>query len=196
MDSIVLETAKLESVPRETERLRLRQWRAEDREPFAAICADDEVMEFLSSARDAATAFAAIDKWSSLIEERGWGFWAIEIKRTGEFAGFVGLQTPAAGHPCLPCVEIGWRLARNHWGYGYATEGAWEALRVAFGALALSEVIATTALGNRRSRCVMERLGMRGPETIFEHPGVPVNNPLRKHMLFRISRQEWETHAA
>jgi RimJ/RimL family protein N-acetyltransferase len=189
-------TVRLEPLPRETERLWLRQWRAEDREPFAAICADAEVMEFLSGARDAATAFAAIDRWSSLINERGWGFWAIEIKHTEEFAGFVGLQVPAPGHPYLPCVEIGWRLARKHWGNGYATEGAREALNVAFGPLGCAEIIATTALANRRSRSVMERLGMRGPEAVFEHPGVPLGNTLRRHMLFRLSRQEWEAHAA
>jgi RimJ/RimL family protein N-acetyltransferase len=151
-------------LPRETERLWLRQWRAQDREPFAAMCADAEVMQFLSSARDAATTFAAIDKWRSLIDERGWGFWAIEIKHTAEFAGFVGLQIPAPGHPYLPCIEIGWRLARRQWG--------------------------------RRSRAVMERLGMHGPAAVFEHPGVPLGNALRKHMLFRLSRQEWEVHAA
>jgi RimJ/RimL family protein N-acetyltransferase len=180
----------------ETDRIWLRQWRPEDREPFAELCADPEVMEFLSGRRDSATAFAAIDKWSALISERGWGFWAIEVKQTSEFIGFVGLQVPAEGHPFLPCVEIGWRLARQHWGRGYATEGARESLRVAFELLELPAIIATTALGNTRSRMVMERLGMKGPETTFQHPGVPIDNPLRTHMLFRLSQKEWTGHAA
>lgn len=110
---------KVNLIEPETKRLRLRQWRAGDREPFAAICSDPVVMEFLSSTRDCATTFAAIDKWSTFISERGWGFWAVELKETSEFLGFVGLQVPAAGHPFLPCVEIGWRLARKHWGNGY-----------------------------------------------------------------------------
>jgi RimJ/RimL family protein N-acetyltransferase len=180
----------------ETDRLWLRQWRDEDREPFAALCADPTVMEFLSSSRDRATAYAAIDKWSVRLAERGWGFWAAELKETREFIGFVGLQVPATPHPFLPCVEIGWRLAAKHWGHGYATEGGRSALRVAFQMLELPEVIATTALGNSRSRAVMERLGMRGPETTFQHPGVPPDNSLRTHMLFRLSRNEWEEHAA
>jgi RimJ/RimL family protein N-acetyltransferase len=188
--------AKDRPIEPETNRLWLRQWRAEDREPFAELCADAEVMEFLSSRRDSATTFAAIDKWTALLSERGWGFWAVELKQTNEFIGFVGLQIPAEGHPFLPCVEIGWRLARRHWGYGYATEGARETLRVAFEVLGLPEIIATTALGNSRSRMVMERLGMRGPETTFQHPGVPIDNPLRTHILFRLSQLEWAGHAA
>jgi RimJ/RimL family protein N-acetyltransferase len=152
-------------------------------------------MEFLSSPRDRATTLAAIDNWSGLIAERGWGFWAVELKQTKEFAGFVGLQIPAEGHPFLPCVEIGWRLGAKYWGRGYATEGARRVLRVAFEELNLPEVIATTALGNLRSRAVMERLNMRGPETQFQHPRVPIDSPLRTHMLFRISQEGWK-HAA
>lgn len=179
----------------ETVRLRLRQWRDEDREPFAALCSDPKVMEFLSSSRDRATAYAAIDKWSALLAGRGWGFWAVELKTANEFIGFVGLQVPATPHPFLPCVEIGWRLSAAHWGYGYATEGGHCALKVAFQTLELPEVIATTALGNVRSRAVMERLGMRGPEAAFQHPGVPLENPLRTHILFRLSQKEWKEHA-
>lgn len=180
----------------ETQRLWLRQWRAEDREPFAAMCRDPTVMAYLSSPRDRATTFAAIDTWSTLLGKRGWGFWAVELKKTKEFVGFVGLQVPAEGHPFLPCVEIGWRLGVEHWGRGYATEGARAALRVAFERLDLAEVIATTALGNARSRAVMERLHMRGPEMQFEHPRVPIDSPLRTHMLFRISRAEWQQHSS
>lgn len=175
----------------ETARLRLRQWRVSDREPFAAICADPEVMEFLSGRRDRETALAAIDKWSALIAERGWGLWALELKEAREFIGFAGLQIPAEGHPFLPCVEIGWRLARKHWRNGYATEAAREALRIGFETLDLPEMIATTAAGNARSRAVMERLGMKGPEAVFQHPGVPSDSPLRTHLLFRISKEQW-----
>jgi len=176
----------------ETDRLRLRQWREADREPFAALCADPLVMEFLTSDRDRATADTAIDKWQSRIAQNGWGFWAVELKRINAFIGFVGMQVPAEPHPFLPCVEIGWRLAAAHWGSGYATEAAKQTLRIAFEVLALQEVLASTAVGNLRSSALMERLGMYGPEAIFEHPGVPTDNPLRRHVLYRLTRKHWD----
>jgi RimJ/RimL family protein N-acetyltransferase len=190
------------SIPRpsiiepETDRLRLRQWRTDDYDPFVLICSDPVVMQFLTKSRDRATTLSRIDSWSAAITERGWGFWAAEVKETSELIGFVGLSVPADGHPFLPCVELGWRLARNHWGKGYATEGARACLKVAFEVLELPEVIATTALGNSRSSAVMERLRMRGPETTFEHPGVPTDSPNRMHKLYRLSRAEWERHDA
>jgi RimJ/RimL family protein N-acetyltransferase len=153
-------------------------------------------MEFLTGKRDRETVFSRIDAWSSGISERGWGFWAAETKETGQLIGFIGLSVPADGHPFLPCVELGWRLARNHWGNGYATEGARACLKVAFELLDLPEVIATTARGNLRSSAVMARLGMRGPETTFEHPGVPMDSPHRMHVLYRISQAQWRGHDA
>ena len=173
-----------------TERLTLRQWKDSDRPPFAALCADAEVMKFLSIL-DRKTADGRIDKWSKLIAERGWGFWAIELTSDQQFLGFAGLQVPAANHPFMPCVEIGWRLARPHWGHGYATEAAKQVLRIAFGSLKLPELIATTAVGNLRSSKVMERIGMVGPETVFWFPDVPKENPLGQHVLYRVSRDKW-----
>ncbi len=179
-----------------TSRLLLRQWRESDRDPFAALCADQRVMEFLSSARDQATSNAAIDRWSNRIQEVGWGFWALEHKATGTFLGFTGLQIPAESHPYLPCVEIGWRLAAEYWGHGYASESAKAVLRVAFENLGFPGVIATTAAGNQRSSAVMRRIGMLGPEATFQHPGVPEGNPLRTHILYRITREVWAQNAA
>ena len=170
----------------------MRQWRAGDREPFVAICSDPVVMEFLTGKRDAATILSRVDAWSADISKRGWGFWAAELKQTRQLIGFVGLSIPADGHPFLPCVELGWRLARNHWGNGYATEGARVCLKIAFEVLQLPEVIATTASGNLRSSAVMARLGMRGPETTFEHPGVPIDSPHRRHVLYRLFRSAWQ----
>ena len=172
----------------ETERLLLRQWHESDREPWAALCADPEVMEYLSSPRDRQTSDSAIDCWKERIEKHGWSFWALETKATGSFIGMAGLQVPADPHPYLPCTEIGWRLARAYWGQGYASEAAKRILRFAFEDLGLPEVIATTAKNNRRSSAVMERIGMSGPEATFIHPGVPVESPLREHILYRISR--------
>lgn len=170
-----------------TERLVLRQWRDADREPWAALCADPEVMQFLSSDRDRATSDMAIDRWRARIDDQGWSFWAVELKRTGEFIGMAGLQVPAAPHPYLPCTEIGWRLARAHWGQGYASEAARRVLCFAFTELKLQEVLASTAVGNMRSSAVMRRIGMSGPEASFIHPGVPEGSHLRQHVLYRIS---------
>ncbi len=172
----------------QTDRLLLRQWQESDRDPWAALCADPEVMQFLSSARDRATSDAAIDRWKARIEDQGWSFWAVEIKESGVFIGMAGLQVPAPPHPYLPCVEIGWRLARASWGKGYATEAARRALRFAFEDLDLHEVVATTAQHNVRSSAVMERLGMSGPEGPFIHPGVPEGSALRHHVLYRLVR--------
>lgn len=179
----------------ETARLRLRQWRAEDGEPFVAICSDPIVMQFLTRARDRATTLSRIAAWSGAISERGWGFWAAELKGTGELIGFIGLSVPDDGHPYLPCVELGWRLSRKHWGMGYATEGARGCLKVAFEQLDIPEVIATTAVGNLRSAAVMERLKMERV-SIFVHPQVPVDSPYRTHVLYRLHRHQWEMHDA
>jgi RimJ/RimL family protein N-acetyltransferase len=150
------------------------------------------VMEFfISSVLDRATADLRVDKWSSLIQENGWGFWALELKREAAFIGFAGLQVPTEDHPYMPCVEIGWRLAHAYWGHGYATEAAKGVLRVAFDVLSIPEIIATTAVGNRRSSAVMERLGMRGPEAVFRFSDVPETNPLGQHVLYRITREQW-----
>jgi len=175
----------------ETERLRLRQWRREDLEPFAELNADPEVMEHFPEPLDRSTSDAMAD-WLRLgIAARGWGFWATEERSSGAFVGFVGLSVPRAELPFSPCVEIGWRLARPFWGRGYATEAARETLRVGFELLELDEIVSFTTLGNLRSRAVMERLGMREDPGTFEHPSLPPGHPLREHCLYRIARQEW-----
>src|SRR5688572_9221100 len=174
----------------ETQRLRLRQWRAADRAPFAALNADPKVSEFLPAALDRAGSDAMADRLESLITERGWGLWAVETKAGGEFIGFVGLHIPAPGLPFSPCVEVGWRLAFQYWGKGYATEAALHSLRVGFEQLAMPEIVAFTAFGNIRSRALMERLGMR-PDGSFEHPRIPEGHPLRPHYLYRMPREQW-----
>jgi RimJ/RimL family protein N-acetyltransferase len=190
--SFLLRETMTELIEVETKRLRLRQWQAADREPFAALNADPRVMEFFPSPLTRRDSDALADRCQSLIEERGWGFWAAELKNTHTFIGFVGLHTPAAEFPFSPCVEIGWRLAFQHWGQGLATEAATQALRTGFDVLGLQEVVSFTAPANRRSRAVMERLGMH-ESGAFEHPQVPQGNPLRQHCLYRLSAA---SHAA
>lgn len=178
----------------ETPRLRLRQWRDEDFAPFAALNADPQVMAHFPAPLDRAQSDALAVRCRELIDTQGWGFWATEIKATGEFIGFVGLNRPTAELPFSPCVEIGWRLARPFWHQGYASEAARAALHVAFDDLALAEIVAFTALGNRRSQAVMTRLGMCRAGATFEHPAVPAGHPLREHCLYRLARDAWQAH--
>lgn len=169
----------------ETERLRLRQWQDSDLAPFAELNADPQVMEFFPEPLESRASDEMAREIRSLLARRGWGAWAVEVKGGAPFIGFVGLHVPAATLPFSPCVEIAWRLSASHWGRGYASEAARGALQVAFERLALPEVVAFTAVGNQRSRRVMERLGMQYSGE-FEHPGVPEGSPLRLHVLYRL----------
>lgn len=179
----------------DTDRLRLRQWCAADREPFAALNADPKVMEFYPAPLSRAESDAMASRCQALIAERGWGFWAVETKTAHEFIGFVGLHIPASELPFSPCVEVGWRLAAKYWGKGFATEAGRGALCMGFERLGLPEIVSFTSVQNLRSRAVMERLGMRETATTFEHPNVPAGSMLRKHCFYRLAREQWLTHA-
>lgn len=157
----------------ETPRLLLRQWKAQDREPFAALNADPVVMTYFPATMTREKSDALTDYCERLISERGWGAWATEIKATGEFIGVVGLNVPRADLPVSPCVEILWRLAQPYWHKGFATEAARGALQVGFEVVRLPEIVSFTVPSNARSRAVMERLGMQMDPATFEHPGVP-----------------------
>ena len=175
-----------------TERLWLRQWRDEDWAPFAALNADPEVMRYFPSTVDERESNAFAYRQAALLEVRGWGLWAVEVVETGRFVGFVGLNQPTWPAAFTPCTEVGWRLARSAWGKGYATEGARAALAVAFGSLGLDQVVSFTTVANTRSRAVMERLGMtRDPAEDFDHPNLPVDSPVRRHVLYRLRAADW-----
>ena len=172
---------------RRTERLILRAWRPGDREPFAALNADPIAMEHFPSTMTRAESDAFADRIDAELRERGWGLWAVEVPGVADFIGFVGLHDARFEAHFTPAIEVGWRLTRAHWGRGYATEAAREALAVGFGELGLDEIVSFTATSNRRSRAVMERLGMtRDPADDFDHPGVPAGSPLRRHVLYRL----------
>jgi RimJ/RimL family protein N-acetyltransferase len=173
-------------LPLRTERLIIRQWRAEDRDPFAAMNADPEVMEHFPAMLGRAESDATVDRIRERIEGTGLGFWAVEIAETGRFIGFTGLSVPRFDAPFMPAVEIGWRLARDAWGHGYATEAARRALAFAFGDLGLAEVVAFTTTTNLRSQAVMRRIGMtHDPADDFDHPLIAEGHPLRRHVLWR-----------
>lgn len=175
----------------DTPRLRLRRWRDDDRAPFAALNADPQVMAFFPALQSRESSDAAIDHWEAQFDRRGWSNWAVQRHDTGAFIGFVGLSVPRRALPFSPCVEVGWRLARRHWGEGFATEAAQAALHVGFERLALAEIVSFTTLANRRSRAVMERIGLRDARTVFEHPAVPEGHALRPHCLYRLTREQW-----
>lgn len=178
------------SVEVETPRLVLRQWRAADRKPFADLNGDPQVTEYLLPiSADESDALA--ERLAAGIDEHGWGFWAVEAPGVAPFIGFVGIKPLAPALPFAPGVEIGWRLARPYWGRGYASEAAEAALRVGFEQVGVDEIVAFTAMGNVRSRAVMDRLGMRADPDSFDHPAVPAGSPLRAHVLYRIGRDGW-----
>jgi RimJ/RimL family protein N-acetyltransferase len=172
-----------------TERLLLRQWRDSDREPFAVMSADPAVMKHFPALLTRVESDALIDRLQAGIAESGWGFWAVQVRRTGEFAGFIGLNPLRSNLPFAPGVEIGWRLSTTHWGQGYATEGARRAVTYAFDELGLAELVAFTTKQNLPSQRVMQKLGMtRDPADDFDHPGLPVDWPQRRCVLYRLAR--------
>ena len=179
----------------ETARLVLRRWRAEDRVPFAALNADPAVMEFLPSALTRAQSDEMVERIESGFAERGFGLWALEVKTTGQFIGFTGLSPANFEAPFCPAVEVGWRLTRSAWGSGLATEAARASLAYGFGVVGLDEVVSLTFVGNRRSRAVMERLGMsHDPSEDFVHPRLR-DHPLAHHVLYRLSADRWAASA-
>lgn len=172
-----------------TERLILREWRDSDFEPFAALNGDRRVMEFFPAPleRSASDAFAL--RIREEFAKHPFGRWAVEVPKVAPFIGFIGLSVPNFTAFFTPCVEIGWRLAFNHWGKGYATEGARAAIDYGFKKAGLKEIVSFTAPANVRSVRVMEKLGMkRSQSEDFDHPALPVGHRLRRHVLYRIAR--------
>src|SRR5688572_19961876 len=162
-----------------TPRLLLRRWRKSDREPFAAMNADPLVMEHLPSPLTRAESDARIERCEIHFAEHGFGLWAVEIPGIAPFAGFIGLAAPAFEAYFTPCVEIGWRLAAEHWGQGYATEGAKAAVAFGFETLGLAEIVSFTVPQNVRSRRVMEKIGMwHDAAGDFAHPLLPRDHRL------------------
>jgi RimJ/RimL family protein N-acetyltransferase len=178
-----------------SDRLRLRRWRDSDRDIFAAMNSDPRVMQFFANCLSRDDSNAMIDRIEEHFAHRGFGLWAVEVPGVAPFIGFAGLSVltaPPFRTRCTPCIEVGWRLAFEHWGRGYATEAAQLALRYAFEALALSEVVSFTSVVNFRSRAVMKRLGMhRDPADDFDHPTLPEGHPLRKHVLYRLGSSSY-----
>lgn len=176
-----------------TPRLRLRPWRDEDVAPFAALNADPRVMEYFPAVLSLAETEVTVARIRAYFDQHGYGLWAVEVVGAAPFIGYVGLSTPRFDAPFMPAIEIGWRLAFDYWGKGYAREGAAAALACGFETAGLQQIVSFTTKANRRSWRVMEAVGMKrahGEE--FDHPVLPAGHPLQPHILYRITRPEWE----
>ena len=178
--------------PLRTERLILRTWQPGDREPFAEINADPVVMEHFPAPLTRAESDRFADRIEDLWRVDGWGLWAVQIAEDQSFAGFVGLNRAEFAAPFTPAIEVGWRLAQQHWGQGYATEAGRAALGYGFQELDLLEIVSFTSTVNTRSQRVMAKLGMqRDPGDDFDHPGIAPGDRLRRHVLYRLTRSDW-----
>jgi RimJ/RimL family protein N-acetyltransferase len=176
----------------ETERLILRRWRDSDRSPFARLNADPRVMEFMPAPLEAPESDRMVDRIEQHFEARGFGLFAAELRAEECFIGFIGLSIPGFDAPFMPAVEVGWRLAFEHWGKGLATEGASEVMGYAFEILRFDRLVSFTTPLNLRSLNVMEKLGMtRNPADDFEHPNLQIRHRLRSHVLYQISWEQW-----
>ena len=176
----------------QTQRLILRSWRASDLEPFARMNADAEVMNYFPSVLSRQESDRLVGRIEEHHQAHGFGLWAVEVRATGAFIGFVGLSVPSFQAHFTPAVEVGWRLARPFWGNGYATEGAREAIAYGFDFLGLSEIVSFTSMLNLRSIAVMQRLGMSSRSADdFDHPGLPAGHPLERHVLYRADKKCW-----
>jgi RimJ/RimL family protein N-acetyltransferase len=172
-----------------TERLLLRGWLPSDKEPFAALNADPHVMKHFPKTLSREESDSFIERVQTSFDRNGFGFWAVEVPTIAPFIGFVGLAIPRFEAHFTPCVEIGWRIAAEYWNRGYATEAAWEVLKFGFEVLQLKEIVAFTVPANLASRRVMEKLGMMHNEADdFDHPLVPSGHPLKRHVLYRLTR--------
>lgn len=178
----------------ETDRLLLRSWEETDIEPFAEICADPEVMRYFPDVMSREKSEFLVSRCVDKQDRDGFCMAPVEIKESGEFLGFVGLNRPsyAAPLPFEPCVEIGWRLKQSCWGKGYASEAANAWLRFGFETIGLDEIVAFTIPANNPSRRVMDRIGMRrDPDGDFLHPSLPADHPVAPHVLYRLSKHDW-----
>jgi RimJ/RimL family protein N-acetyltransferase len=176
----------------ETERLRLRGWRDGDRAPFAALNADPAVMEHFPARLSRAESDQLVVRIGEHFATNGFGLWAVEVPGVADFVGFVGLAIPRFEAHFTPCVEIGWRLAREHWGRGYAPEAARAALRFGFESAGLDQIVSFTVPANVKSRRVMEKIGLSHDQADdFDHPSIRAGHRLQRHVLYRMSRQAW-----
>ena len=172
----------------ETPRLTLRRWKKSDLEPLRRLNADPRVMEFYPETLSREKSDQIAERAQKSFEQNGFGIFALELKESHQFVGFVGLQkVPFEAH-FTPAVEIGWRVAFEHWNRGYATEAAKEVFKHGFNELGFQEIVAMTFTGNHRSRRVMEKLNMTySAKDDFDNPHTSLKGTsLIPHVLYRL----------
>lgn len=179
-----------------TQRLLIREWKESDVLPFAAMNADRQVMEYFPGILSWSETKDLLARIATHIKQHQFGLWAVELKNSGEFIGFIGLNIPQFSTHFTPCIEIGWRLAQSYWGKGLATEGAEAVLAYGFNQLKLAEIVSFTAKTNLRSRRVMEKLGFSYTESDdFNHPKLALSSSLSQHVLYRLSATQFANFA-
>jgi RimJ/RimL family protein N-acetyltransferase len=176
----------------ETPRLYLRKWQKADRFPFAQMNADPAVMRYFLKPLTEEESHAFVDRIEKQMAERGYGLWAVELKQTNRFIGFIGFNYTDFPSDFTPCIEIGWRLQQASWGHGYATEGALGCLEFGFRTLGFTEIFSFTSVLNTPSEKVMQKIGMRKLKE-FAHPRIEPTNPLCPHVLYRITHTEFKS---
>jgi len=177
----------------ETQRLRLREWRQQDKPAFARINADPRVMEHYPNPLDRAGSDSLLERFKAAANSNGVAPWAVERLDTGEFIGYIGLSYFSDGLPFSPCTEVGWRLAKVHWGQGFATEGALASLAYGFEELGLDEIVSMTATSNTASERVMQKVGLIKHGDNFMHPRVPQGHRLQEHVLYCLTSDQWQS---
>lgn len=183
----------MQPIELETPRLRLRGWHDRDLDPLAEMCADPRVMRYFPATLSRDECAAAMARCRVHFIRHGFGFWVVEHKDAARFIGLAGLAWSRLDLPFCPAVEIGWRLVADQWGQGLAYEAAQAALAFAFEQRQLDEVVSYTSPLNERSWRLMGRLGMQADEAAsFDHPRLPEGHPLRRHLLYRMSRDQWD----
>jgi 3-dehydroquinate dehydratase/shikimate dehydrogenase len=178
----------------ETDRLILREWKEDDKPSFARINADPMIMEFFPRRLDEDDSNRLAVRFQKHIEDRGYGFYAVELKKTGEFMGFAGLCDVDSKMPFAPAVEIAWRLDYGFWGRGYGTEAASAVMEHGFTKLKLKEIVGYAVYDNSRAIKLMEKLGMKHDKKgDFTYPGLPKDHPLSKFVLYRVTRRQYQS---
>lgn len=176
-----------------TPRLLLRLWKDADLDPLARMNADPEVMRHFPACLERGESAALIERCQAHFARHGFGLWALERRVDGAFIGFAGLGHMGFEAHFTPAIEIGWRLAREHWGQGFASEAARAALAHGFDERGMAQIVAFTALANLPSQRVMQAVGMqRDPADDFDHPALPPGHRLRRHLLYRLDRRRWQ----
>lgn len=177
----------------ETKRLRLRCWQDSDRSAFAEMSSDPDVMKYLGGVWNRETSDTFINHANQHFAQYGYGMCALELKETGRFIGFTGLKNVPFKTHFTPAIEIGWRLSKNYWNNGYATEAAQKILEYAFDSLKLEEIVSYATPANNPSIKVMEKLRMRCNENgQFKHPWMPIEAPFSEMVLYRLKRTDYE----